>query len=70
MQDDPKTFQRLQVYIEIVTDMRQDSELLGFWTSSIVHPLILSVIHHRPNPLESTCTPGMDTAYTLDSVVS
>jgi hypothetical protein len=54
--------------IEIVTDTRQDSELLGFWTSPIVHPVILSVTHHRQNPSESTCTTGMDTAYALPLV--
>jgi hypothetical protein len=30
------------------------SELLGFWTSIVVIPVILDVIHHHQNPLEST----------------
>jgi hypothetical protein len=30
-------------------------------------PVILSVIHHRENPLDSICTTGMDPVYTLPS---
>jgi hypothetical protein len=40
----------------------QNYLVLGFYSKS-KNPVILTVIHHRQNPLESTCTTGMDPVY-------
>jgi hypothetical protein len=42
----------------------RDTYSVGFLRANLNHPVILSDIRHHQNPLESTCTSGMEPVYT------